>query len=498
MIASLPGTVIADARMFWILDRNTFFDPYRTMPAGGLNENVQDLGGGQWSGEVVADTSKTATGVAIADRYFFTLPDTDFLYPGDELRIYFQATDDASNVTTLPADVSGFATGSPWSINFTIHGLPSIKDAAGTQPSKLVLNDSGFTFAINSAMAQLGFVPGTDFDTYWTMGQSSGLSNSIGSGGYHGAIADQLANYDTIVYLGGSTSGANLSDGNGLVRDYANDIALINDWHALAGERKIVYFGDYLASGPGAPSTGYDSSFTLNTMGLTVVDVDVRDEIDNQTAPLVRPLDVNFSTEFAAFGGCLGINEFDSIRAAASSTRGHGFVDPVTDTVYADIAASVIYDRLEPPITGDRKVDMTFPYSLIYVYDTNGKTEGSTSARSELLREIFGFFGVPSSGTGTVIGAPAAKAISMAVYPNPFNPQTTVKFANLPEKAVGSVKVYNLRGELVATLHSGEFSKPSFVWNGTDSSGASVASGVYMIEGQAAGFREVVKVALVK
>jgi flagellar hook assembly protein FlgD len=60
------------------------------------------------------------------------------------------------------------------------------------------------------------------------------------------------------------------------------------------------------------------------------------------------------------------------------------------------------------------------------------------------------------------------------------------------------VRVYNLRGELVRVLHTGEFQKQEFTWNGTDQSGASVSSGVYVVRAEAAGRRFNAKVALVK
>ena len=64
--------------------------------------------------------------------------------------------------------------------------------------------------------------------------------------------------------------------------------------------------------------------------------------------------------------------------------------------------------------------------------------------------------------------------------PNPFNPTTTIKF-ELENKANTSVKVFNLKGELVQTLVDGELNagQQSFLWNGKDTKGASVASGVY-------------------
>ena len=66
-------------------------------------------------------------------------------------------------------------------------------------------------------------------------------------------------------------------------------------------------------------------------------------------------------------------------------------------------------------------------------------------------------------------------------HPNPFNPSTTITFA-LPEASEVTLQIYNLRGQLVRTLHSGALAagRYSLVWNGADESGASVSSGVYI------------------
>jgi len=65
-------------------------------------------------------------------------------------------------------------------------------------------------------------------------------------------------------------------------------------------------------------------------------------------------------------------------------------------------------------------------------------------------------------------------------YPNPFNPSTTISYS-LPEAGQVKLEIYNLRGQLVQILTdsqepAGDHRK---VWNGTDQSGNTVASGVY-------------------
>jgi aminopeptidase N len=65
-------------------------------------------------------------------------------------------------------------------------------------------------------------------------------------------------------------------------------------------------------------------------------------------------------------------------------------------------------------------------------------------------------------------------------FPNPFNPATTILFG-LAAPGSASVRVYDARGALVATLIDGTLDGGTHEvrWNGTDDRGAPVASGVY-------------------
>jgi len=66
-------------------------------------------------------------------------------------------------------------------------------------------------------------------------------------------------------------------------------------------------------------------------------------------------------------------------------------------------------------------------------------------------------------------------------FPNPFNPSTTIRF-RLEERGAYSLVVYNAAGRQVRQLGEGFGSagEHEVVWDGTDDTGRSVASGVYM------------------
>ena len=89
--------------------------------------------------------------------------------------------------------------------------------------------------------------------------------------------------------------------------------------------------------------------------------------------------------------------------------------------------------------------------------------------------------------------APARLALGDA-YPNPFNPTTTLDF-RAPAGSPASLAVYNLQGQLVATLFEGPASgaEQTAVFDGS-----SLASGVYMARLESGGASATTKLVLVK
>ena len=65
-------------------------------------------------------------------------------------------------------------------------------------------------------------------------------------------------------------------------------------------------------------------------------------------------------------------------------------------------------------------------------------------------------------------------------YPNPFNPETTIKY-NLKNTSEVTLEIFNIKGQLVRTLvnSSQEAGLHSIVWNGKDSQDRNVSSGIY-------------------
>ena len=108
---------------------------------------------------------------------------------------------------------------------------------------------------------------------------------------------------------------------------------------------------------------------------------------------------------------------------------------------------------------------------------------------------------------GAITGTASALTLqstptTFALYPNlpnPFNPETTIRF-ELPWAAEVQLAVYDVLGQKVKTLVSGSLQAGlhSAVWQGRDELGAQVGNGVYLYRLQAGGFIQMRRMLLLK
>jgi len=84
-------------------------------------------------------------------------------------------------------------------------------------------------------------------------------------------------------------------------------------------------------------------------------------------------------------------------------------------------------------------------------------------------------------------------------YPNPFNPTTTIAF-ELPQPSAVKLAIYNVLGQMVRVLKDGVLETGTYLveWDGTDSRGNSVASGIYFYRMQTPDFTSVRKMVLLR
>jgi hypothetical protein len=87
----------------------------------------------------------------------------------------------------------------------------------------------------------------------------------------------------------------------------------------------------------------------------------------------------------------------------------------------------------------------------------------------------------------------------MQNFPNPFNPETTVKY-NLAETADVHLQIYNIVGQVVRTLVADRQAAGRYQvrWDGMDDRGAAVSSGIYFYQITAGKFQDVKRLMLLK
>jgi hypothetical protein len=91
------------------------------------------------------------------------------------------------------------------------------------------------------------------------------------------------------------------------------------------------------------------------------------------------------------------------------------------------------------------------------------------------------------------------RALSVLAYPNPFNPGTTIRYT-VTESGRVQVRVYDVQGRPIATLVNEESSVgPHTVrWEGRDSEGVGVSSGVYFVRLEQNGVVRTKRITLLK
>ena len=145
-----------------------------------------------------------------------------------------------------------------------------------------------------------------------------------------------------------------------------------------------------------------------------------------------------------------------------------------------------------------------------------GQIETTDYSEAQFLTGHYSYFvrpvyapgeGAPSDTLELVILPPVPNDDPLAVpmnvmhanYPNPFNPSTVIPL-DLAKAGTVQIKIFNLKGQLVKTLASGnlEAGQHLFRWEGTDEAGRPVSSGVYFCRAETRGYKKTIKMLMIK
>jgi hypothetical protein len=181
--------------------------------------------------------------------------------------------------------------------------------------------------------------------------------------------------------------------------------------------------------------------------------------------------------------------------------------DPGDPSIYVDVTTDAGY-------TGGIEVCLFYddsnlpgPESDLELVHYNGSNwEAVTSSRDELNNIICGTVTALSPfviAVSTAAGIDEAPPNEFALHtnvPNPFNPVTTIRYDVPAGGADVSISIYDVAGRMVRELVDEHRSAGtwSVQWNGTDTRGQRVGSGVYFYRMRAGSFVETRKMVLLK
>ncbi len=324
------------------------------------------------------------------------------------------------------------------------------------------------------------------------MYETNSASSRVGQGLGGRATSQTMGGYDILLYTCGDLGAYTISNGD-FANDPSNDIGVLSNWFQQGGKKGFF--------------TGDDLMFSLGTSGAaalafrnTYFSARV---INNNILPLHQQPDgaewwgwslATASSRRRTSGSPTAaapvINDFDAIEAIGRRGRLAQFMTPAGDPGYTYSATSR-YTNVADVIY--------MPYDFSFIQNAPGyvPSQPGYTARAEILRDILIEFGDLPGGLS--IAVPDARSLTITAGPNPFNPRTTIAL-DLPRAGEVSLRLYDIRGRLVRTLHDGPLAegRHELVWFGDDDAGRALASGVYFYEAKAVGEERIGKLTLVR
>ena len=379
-------------------------------------------------------------------------------------------------------DIPGQAAGTfvYWAVTATdVGGLSTSSNQysyfifAATAGNDLIFNNQGMLYGNLLYSSYLYF--------YW-----GGTGFDLWDATYGGMTDELTAAYSTIVELAGTGP------------TYNND-AEVDAWFG-GGKTYIVSSDEWLGARSGWVNTTYaPGSVAYDVLGIAADYNDINYVASGDQAGVSRLMAGadGFASNLAAFlADSLSLN-YDPAYETGGSNWLDG-VDPATGYTVDMTAYSLVLDS-----TGAVPADAAEYNVMIHGQAGNGGKSAFLSFDVVALNTVPSYYWVGAGdyccyqptlsplvqayeGLAAIAGIDddvvVPKAFSLkGNYPNPFNPSTNIAFT-LDVRSDVTVTVYSLLGEEVATLHNGIMQPglQSVKWNGNDSHGAQVASGVYV------------------
>jgi FlgD Ig-like domain len=480
-----PGAEISGApQIHWAMDCNPVFDAAR--PSAPNGDGI--LRGSLPGYEVFPQTG------FLNAKWAFDLPDTGWFYPGDRVRYYITAADLVNTevkTSVWPADTTGvldFTTDSRYPGFAEVRALPSLSmPSAGVfdQPDLFYCDDAGNqdnTDRMLRSLAELGFVPGVDFDHYRSRYSGSFLDSGFGASG----TVATLSGYQTFLVDAGTNFNSSLAG-----TTESGEVALFDAWLDL-GDKRALLMGDNLLRG-----MNFNASGLIDRLGVFFSEFDISTPNGGHRDLQITALDGNGilpdGSTWVVNANCPVLRYVDAVLAGPTGVALAG-LNPA-GSPGGEFAAALA----QTDVALSNKIGV-LPFSFPPVqtdHDNPVVGEPNYSARTLLLKHFLDWFAV--AGTGAPSAVPEARGFSFQVGPNPFNPRTTVEF-ELPRSVAVTLDIYDVQGRRVKqllneTMAAGPHSQ---AWNGRDAKNRQAPSGIYFYRFTAGDQRRQGKLTLLK
>jgi len=417
-------------------------------------------------------------------------------YPANTtLEYYFSVTDSTDVTAYFPANaptVQRYLTATILPTKTAINPALSCFDSLSTILFVNHFSGRETSARIADALNALGY----KFDTWDVNGPSSGVGNCLGGSSpsdpqYHWPVTDvnSIIQYKTIIWHSGDLSSFTITK---------EDQMVIQSWIQQSGnDRNFWITGDDVAYELGSQGQEHNAF-----LGFTCGTRYIRDIWENVPQDSLHPVvtGVAGSPTAGRFmhlnGDCPLISAFDMV-AQSSQAQTSGKSGILLRYPNTQPAATRYATRYAP--TGNdsaRAVFMGFGFNSI--------EEGGE--RIQLLKNIVnGYFKENACYFATAVEetegtqAPRFRSELFQNAPNPFNPETKIRYS-VSQRGAVTLEIFNVSGARVRTLVSRPHDPGVYDvrWNGTDDAGRPVASGVYFYKLRSAGFADSRKLILLK
>jgi hypothetical protein len=422
----------------------------------------------------------------VPDKYCVDLND-NFFVPGDTVLFFYGAINDFgadSYFSEFTGTVQSIDEAANKPMEFQI--LPSAALMGG---DILYVDDSGQDNArtyFDWAFKSMGIF--NEVDRYDVRGAFSCEGNSPGGSGVKDIAQQLLPYYRKIIWNTGNLRVGTIGDGSGEPEKAADAQLLFAFLDFLPTSGGVYLSGDNIAE-------EWDGRPFLIAYNLVSGDHTL---VGHGTSPLSVGMPGSMFEHaggpdtLVAYGGGPTANDFDVMEPVGITTGQMSYDDTQFATDQSVIAMSSTNSLSQPVgvvLSG---------FSFHYIRDDRPT---GIPDRADHLWHILTWLGNIVETPVGVDQTPMYENSLAQNYPNPCNPNTTIRYA-IRERGHVSLMIYDVAGRLIKTMvNEVQFPRAGGyapTWNGTNENGEAVASGVYFYRLVAKNFAQTRKLVLIK